>query len=590
MKTDIKTTSTNIKIMSGNEAIARGAYEAGVSLVSSYPGTPSSEITEFIKRYSEIYCEWAVNEKVALEVAIGASLAGKRSMTCMKHVGLNVAADPLMTLSYTGVNGGVVVVVADDPNMYSSQNEQDSRNYARFAKIPMLEPSDSNEAKEFVKIAFEISEKFCTPVILRSVTRLSHSMSKVEIFDRSEINDKELEKNIPKWVMVPANARQRHIFVEERLELLRKFNEESALIIEELNDNEIGIITSGIPYQYVKEALPEASILKLGMVWPLPFKRILEFSKKVKKLYVVEELDPIIETELRANNIKVKKLKRSFCGELSVDKVKKLFNVKSTKKLFNVPKNLPDRPPNMCAGCSHRGIFYAISKLKFFAAGDIGCYTLGLLPPLSAIHSTVCMGASISMAHGIDRGSNGKYANKTVAVIGDSTFLHTGINGLLNSVYNKGISTVIILDNRITGMTGHQPNPATGITIRGQEAPKVNFELLCRAFGVKNVVTVDPFDVDECIKVLKEETAKEELSVVITNRPCIFADRTVITNPFYIQTDKCTGCTACTRLGCPAISWDKSSKKALIDESLCTGCGLCPKVCRFDAIFQRGDK
>ncbi|MBZ4672276.1 MAG: indolepyruvate ferredoxin oxidoreductase, alpha subunit [Deferribacteraceae bacterium] len=577
------------KVLSGNEAIARGAYEAGVKVVSSYPGTPSSEITDFVKRYGEIYCEWAVNEKVALEVAIGASLAGRRSMTCMKHVGLNVAADPLMTLSYTGVNGGLVILVADDPNMFSSQNEQDSRNYARFAKVPLLEPSDSNEAKEFVKKAFEISEKFCTPVIVRSVTRLSHSMSAVDLGERVEVTSKGLENNIPKWVMVPANGRVRHVFVEERLKELQTYNSESDLVVEEIISNEIGIITSGIPYQYVKEALPEASVLKLGMVWPLPLDKIVDFSKKVKKLYVVEELDPIIETELLAKGLKLKKIKRPLTGELSVDAVKKLFGIKVNKYKTTV-KELPNRPPNMCPGCSHRGMFYAISKLKLFAAGDIGCYTLGLLPPLSAINSTVCMGASVSMAHGIDRASDGEYAKKSVAVIGDSTFFHTGINGLLNSVYNKGCSTVVILDNRTTGMTGHQPNPGTGITIKGEESPRINFELLCRAFGIKNVVTVDPFDVDECIRVLKEETSKEELSVIITNRPCIFADRTVITNPYFIDADKCTGCTACTRLGCPAITWDKKKKIAMIDESLCTGCGLCPKVCRFNAIFQRGVK
>jgi len=577
------------KVLSGNEAIARGAYEAGVRVVSSYPGTPSSEITDFVKQYKEIYCEWAVNEKVAVEVAIGASLAGRRAMSCMKHVGLNVAADPLMTLSYTGVNGGLIILVADDPNMFSSQNEQDSRNYARFAKVPMLEPSDSNEAKEYVKKGFEISEKFCTPVIVRSVTRLSHSMSAVELNERVEVEPKGLENNIPKWVMVPANARQRHIFVENRLKELEHFNNSSDFITEEINDSEIGIITSGIPYHYVKEAMPEASILKLGMVWPLPVERIKEFAQKVKKLYVIEELDPFIETELRAKGVKLRKLNRPVNGELSVDAVKKLFR-KKTVKAKNPILNLPNRPPNMCPGCSHRGMFYAINKLKLFAAGDIGCYTLGLLPPLSAINSTVCMGASVSMAHGIDRASGGEYAKKSVAVIGDSTFFHTGINGLLNSAYNKGFSTVIILDNRITGMTGHQPNPGTGITIRGEEGPKVNIEMLCRAFGIKNVTTVDPFDVDECVRVLKEETAREELSVIITNRPCIFADRTVITNPYYIKEDKCTGCTACTRLGCPAISWDAKKKKALIDETLCTGCSLCPKVCRFDAIFQRGDK
>lgn len=576
-------------LMSGNEAIARGAYEAGVKVVSSYPGTPSSEITDYVKYYDNIYCEWATNEKVALEVSIGASLAGKRGMSCMKHVGLNVAADPLMTLSYTGVNGGLVVLVADDPNMFSSQNEQDSRNYARFAKIPMLEPSDSHEAKEFVKKAFEMSEKFCTPVIVRSVTRLSHSMSGVELNEPVKIKELELEKNISKWVMVPANARVKHTFVEERLLSLREFNNSSEFVREEILSNDVGIVTSGIPYQYVKEALPEVSVLKLGMVWPLPVERIKEFAKKVKKLYVMEELDRIIENELKAEGVKVAKLNRSPVGELSVDKVKQLFKKGLKNKPLTV-ENLPNRPPNMCAGCSHRGIFYAINRLKLFAAGDIGCYTLGLLPPLSAIHSTLCMGASISMAHGIDKASGGKYSKNTVAVIGDSTFLHTGINGLLNAVYNKGFSTLIILDNRITGMTGHQPNPGTGITIKGEPAPKVNFEMLCRAFGVKNVRVVDPFDVDECVKVLKEETQKDEMSVIITNRPCIFADRTVISSPFYVEKSKCTGCTACTRLGCPAILWDSKAKQAYIDESLCTGCGLCPKVCRFDAILQRGGK
>lgn len=576
-------------LMSGNEATARGAFEAGVRVVSSYPGTPSSEITDYVKNYKEIYCEWATNEKVALEVSIGASLAGKRSMTCMKHVGLNVAADPLMTLSYTGVNGGLVVLVADDPNMFSSQNEQDSRNYARFAKVPMLEPSDSNEAKEFVKKAFEISEKFCTPVIVRSVTRLSHSMSVVNCKEPEQVKEFELDKNISKWVMVPANARLRHIFVEERLVNLMGFNNSSDFVKEEYISSEVGIITSGIPYQYVKEALPEASVLKLGMIWPLPLERVKEFAKKVKKLYVVEELDKIIENELKAQGIKLSKLNRAPIGELSVDKVKELFK-KGQKNKPSTVENLPNRPPNMCAGCSHRGIFYAINRLKLFAAGDIGCYTLGLLPPLSAIHSTLCMGASISMAHGIDKASGGKYSKNSVAVIGDSTFLHTGINGLLNAVYNKGCSTLIILDNRITGMTGHQPNPGTGITIRGEAAPKVNFEMLCRAFGVKNVSVVDPFDVDECMRVLKEETQKDEVSVIITNRPCIFADRTVIASPYYVEKDRCTGCTACTRLGCPAILWDSKVKQAYIDESLCTGCGLCPKVCRFDAILQRGGK
>ena len=575
------------KVLSGNEAFARGAYEAGADLVSSYPGTPSTEITENIKQYKEIYCEWATNEKVATEVAIGASLAGKRSMTCMKHVGLNVASDPVMTLSYTGVNGGLVVIVADDPNMYSSQNEQDSRHYARLAKIPMLEPSDSNEAKDFVVRAFEISEKFCTPVFIRSVTRLSHSNTVVELKDRLQVEPKEFENNISKWVMVPGNARKRHVIVEKRLKDLEKYNCESDLTVEELNSEEIGIVCSGIPYQYVKQAMPEASVLKLGMVYPLPIKKIKEFAKKVKKLYVVEELDPFIEHELLAHKVRVRKLKRSVLGELSVEKVKELFGKKVEQGAEQI--ELPARPPNMCPGCSHRGIFYAINKLKLFSSGDIGCYTLGLLPPLSAINSTVCMGASVSMAHGIDKATNGEQARKSVAVIGDSTFLHTGINGLINMVFNSGTSTVIILDNRITGMTGHQPNPGSGYDIRGNETTQINFAALCLAVGVKHVKVVDPFDIDECVRVLKEETQREEVSVIITNKPCIFADKTVIQAPFFIDADKCTGCKACTKLGCPAILWDNDKRLAYIDESLCTGCDLCPKVCRFDAIHQRGE-
>lgn len=585
------------RVLSGNAAIARGAYEAGIGVVSSYPGTPSSEITDNIKYYDEIYSEWATNEKVALEVAIGSSLAGTRSMTCMKHVGLNVASDPLMTLSYTGVNAGVVVVVADDPNMFSSQNEQDSRHYARFAKIPMLEPADSSEARDFVQKAMEISEKYSTPVLLRSVTRLSHSMSVVELGSREEIEKKELEFNISKWVMVPANARKRHYFVEDRLKQVQgDLNHSlSELVHEEINNTDIGIVSSGIAYQYVKEALPEASVLKLDMVYPLALERIKQFAGKVEKLFVVEELDPFIENELKAHGIKVENLNRSIMGELSVERVNEIFSKngycnKDYKSAYeDINDKLPQRPPNLCPGCSHRGIFHAISKLKLFAAGDIGCYTLGLLPPLSAMHSTICMGASVSMAHGIDKGSNGEYAGKFVAVIGDSTFLHTGINGLINSFYNSGTSTVIILDNRITGMTGHQPNPATGISIKGSPAPQVNIEVLCRGMGISHVKVVDPFNVEECLSALKEEVDREELSVIITNRPCIFADKSVISSPYYVLDDKCTGCKACVRLGCPAILWDSEKRLAFIDETLCTGCGLCPKVCRFEAIKKRGE-
>ncbi len=577
------------KVLSGNEAFARGAYEAGISIVSSYPGTPSTEITENITQYKEIYSEWATNEKVATEVVIGASLGGARAMTCMKHVGLNVASDPLMTLSYTGVNAGIVIVVADDPNMFSSQNEQDSRHFARLGKIPMLEPSNSQEAKDFIIKAIELSENFCTPVLVRSVTRLSHSKTVVELNERQEVTNKELDKNIPKWVMVPANARNRHIMVEDRLKALEKYNNDSEFIIEENISEEIGIVCSGIPYNYVKEAMPEASVLKLGMVYPLPIKRIKKFAKTVKKLFVIEELDPFIENELKANGVKVKSLKRSVLGELSTEKVAELFGEKINKPEIKQIK-LPNRPPNMCPGCSHRGMFYAIKKLKLFAAGDIGCYTLGLLPPLSAINSTVCMGASIPMAHGIDKATKGSLAKNSVAVIGDSTFLHTGINGLLNTVYNKGFSTIVLLDNSITGMTGHQPNPGTGCTISGEQTYEVDFEILCRAIGVKNVRVVDPFDIEACKTALKEEIAKEEVSVIITNKPCIFADKSVIKAPFYIDEEKCTGCKACTKIGCPAISWDKEKRKAVIDESLCTGCDLCPKVCKPNCIHQRGEK
>ncbi|WP_022849788.1 indolepyruvate ferredoxin oxidoreductase subunit alpha [Limisalsivibrio acetivorans] len=576
------------EVLSGNEAIARGAYEAGVMVVSSYPGTPSTEITQHVAEYEQIYSEWSTNEKVSLEVAIGSSLAGKRAMTCMKHVGLNVAADPLMTVSYTGVNAGLVIVVADDPNMFSSQNEQDSRHYARFAKIPMLEPADSQEAKDFIARGLELSEKFSTPVLVRSCTRLSHSKSVVQIKPRHTPPIFEPENDIKKWVMVPANARQRHKFVEKRLEKIARCADEGKVCMNpvEMNSEEIGIVCAGVTYQYVKEALPEASVLKLEMVWPLPMEKIKRFAEKVDKLYVVEELDPFLETELKAAGVEVQPLERDICGELSTDRVKELFGTESPEPAFD-PGVLPARPPNMCPGCSHRGVFYAISKLKLFAAGDIGCYTLGLLPPLNAINSTVCMGASIPMAHGMDRATEGELAKKSVAVIGDSTFFHTGLPGLLNSVYNSGCSTVVILDNRITGMTGHQQNPGSGCNIKGEPAPQVNFPALLKAMGVNNIRTVDPFNVEDCLDALKEETAKDEVSVILTNRPCIFADRSVMKPPFYVDEDNCCGCTACTRLGCPAILWKKDEKKAFIDETLCTGCELCSNVCRFDAIHQR---
>ena len=572
-------------LLSGNEAFARGAYEANVKVVSSYPGTPSTEITENLKNYPTIYAEWAVNEKVALEVAAGASLAGKRAMTCMKHVGLNVAADPLMTLSYTGVNGGLVIIVCDDPGMHSSQNEQDSRNFARFSKLPMIEPSDSMEAKEYLIQAYELSEKFECPVFIRSTTRLSHSKSTVELKEKIITEEKNIEINPDKWVMVPANAKKRHVIVEERLKQLQIFFESAEINKIELNSKNMGFICSGIIYQYIKEVFPDASIFKLASVYPLPIKRIKEFLTKVKNTYVLEELDPFLERELRAEGLTIISTKRPICGELSPDIIKNIF-LKNKNAIKNPYKNLPARPPNLCAGCAHRGIFYAINKLKLFVTGDIGCYTLGYLSPLNSIHSCVCMGASISMSHGIDKATGGYSSKNTVAVIGDSTFLHTGINGLINAVYNKGCSTIIILDNRTTAMTGHQDNPATGITLKGDPTYKLNFVELAKALGIKNVATIDPTDVEKCITILKEETNKDELSLIITTRACLYADRSVISNPYSILWDKCTGCKVCLKLGCPAISFNVEENKASIDITLCTGCTLCVKVCKFSAISE----
>jgi indolepyruvate ferredoxin oxidoreductase alpha subunit len=572
-----------MKIYSGNEAIARGAYEAAVGVVSSYPGTPSTEITENIAKYEGIYCEWATNEKVALEVALGAAFAGRRALTAMKHVGLNVAADPMMTASYTGVNAGLVIVVADDPNMHSSQNEQDSRNYARMAKLPMLEPADSAEALNYTKLAFELSEKHQCPVFLRSSTRISHSMSVVTESEPIIIDNKPYIKDANRWVMTPVNARVRRQLIEARL--VAQLEDSEALATEHLSaDKTIGIITSGVSYQYVREAMPEASVLKLGMVYPLPLAKIKAFASKVSKLYVVEELDRFIENELLAAGLEISPLERPACGELSVDTVRTLFGKPMAEKV-QATSDVPVRLPNMCAGCSHRGIFYAISRLKLAVLGDIGCYTLGYMPPLAAMDSCVCMGASVSMAHGFDVGSInvGDLARKSVGVIGDSTFMHTGINGLLNTVYNGGTSTIVILDNSITGMTGHQPNPGSGRTIKGNTAPQIDMEKLCRALGVEHVHTVDPFDLERCTELLRQETAREAVSVIIAKRPCVFVDKSAQQAP-YVITDACSGCKMCLKLGCPAISWDVAKAQAVIDQAMCNGCGLCPKVCRFGAI------
>ncbi|MEF9988939.1 MAG: indolepyruvate ferredoxin oxidoreductase subunit alpha [Christensenellaceae bacterium] len=568
------------KIMLGNEAFAQGAYEAGVGVVSSYPGTPSTEITEHMVQYDDIYVEWAPNEKVALEVATGASYGGARALCCMKHVGLNVAADPLFTVSYTGVNAGLVVMVADDPGMHSSQNEQDSRFYARSAHIPMFEPSDSMEAKEYIRYAYEISEKFDTPVLLRSNTRISHSRGVVDTGERIHIHLKEYEKDIKKYVMMPGMAKARHVVVEKRMNDLTDFADVCQLNRAEYADTEIGVITSGTCYNYVKEALPNASVLKLGMVYPLPQKLIREFASKVKKLYVIEELEPFFENQIKVLGIEViGKEIFSVQGEYSVNLIKE----KICGEVYTPVKveQLPARPPVLCPGCPHRAVYYIFNKLKLTTMGDIGCYTLGALAPLNAIDTTLCMGASIGMAHGMEKARGKEFSKKLVSVIGDSTFMHSGITGLVNMIYNGATSTVVILDNSTTGMTGHQDNAATGKNARGEIAPAVDIAALVHAIGVKNVVQVDPFDLKALEKILEEETGRDELSVIITKRPCVMIDKKSIKKPLCVS-DQCKNCGMCLKLGCPAIV--KGSDAVKIDESLCIGCGLCSDVCPFHAI------
>lgn len=568
------------KLMLGNEAFARGAYEAGVTVAAAYPGTPSTEITENIAKYDEIYAEWAPNEKVALEVAIGASFAGARTVCCMKHVGLNVAADPLFTVSYTGVNGGLVVIVADDPGMHSSQNEQDSRLYARSAHVPMLEPADSSEAKDFVKLAVALSEQYDTPVLVRSNTRLSHSQGLVALGTRAGEMLKVYQKDIAKYVMMPGMAKKRHVVVEQRMNAIKEAANELAVNVTEYRDKSIGIVTSGVAYNYVREALPGASTLKLGLIYPLPEKLIRDFASQVDTLYVAEELEPFFENQIKAMGIKViGKEIFSVQGEYSVNLVAEKIGGKKTQ-IFS-PGELPQRPPVMCPGCPHRAVFYTLKKLGLTAMGDIGCYTLGALPPLQGIDACVCMGASIGMAMGMEKARGIEFARKLVAVIGDSTFFHSGITGLVDMVYNGATSTVIILDNSTTGMTGHQDNPATGKTVKGDIAYAIDIPALVKAIGVKNVRVVDPFNLKELEQVLKEETSRKELSVVITKRPCALLDKKSILPPYTI-TDKCKSCGACLKLGCPAIT--KTDKGMQIDASVCTGCGLCQSVCAFGAI------
>jgi len=568
------------KLLSGNEAIAQGAYEAGVKVATAYPGTPSTEILENFAKYEGVYAEWAPNEKVALEVGIGASLARVRVLVAMKHVGVNVAADPLFTLSYTGIEGGLVLVSADDPSLHSSQNEQDNRHYARAAKIPMLEPSDSQEAKEFVKLGFEISEKFNTPVMLRTTTRISHSSSIIQIEPRVELDEEPaFEPNNPKYVMVPAHAKKRHLIVEDRLKKLEEYSNEFNKI--EYNDQQIGIITGSVAYQHAKEVFPDASYLKLSMSYPLPKKLIREFADNVENIYVIEELDPFVEEQVKAMGIDVTgKDVLPICHELNPEIIRQAFlDEEKEESDSEQPVKLPVRPPALCPGCPHRGVFYVLKNLKVNVTGDIGCYTLSTLPPLSSLHTCICMGSSIGIAHGIDKA--GANRNDLVAVIGDSTFVHSGITGLVNMVYNQSASTVIILDNRTTAMTGGQEHPGTGCTLQNQETIALDFAKLGKAIGIQHVHIIDPYDLEQTEKVIKEEVKRDEPSLIITNRPCFMIERA--RKPAkQVDPDLCRLCGLCLKLGCPALV--KKEEYVEINPILCIGCGMCEQVCRFDAI------
>ncbi len=574
------------QLMLGNKAVARGLYEAGVCFISSYPGTPSTEVTEEAAKYDEIYCEWAPNEKVAMESAFGASLAGRRAFCAQKHVGLNVAADPLYTMSYTGVNAGLVIVVADDAGMHSSQNEQDSRHHAIAAKVPMLEPSDSAEALEFAKLSYEISEKFDTPVLLKMCTRVAHSQSLVQTGERV-VPDKPYEKNIAKYVMMPGNAKKRHPIVEQRTLDLIAYAETAPINRVEMGGTKLGIITSSTSYQYVKEVFGDSvSVLKLGMVNPLPEKLIRDFAAKVDELVVVEELDPIIENHLKALGLKVSgKDKLPMVDEFSQNLIAGAFG-KELPSSVAVEDQIPGRPPVMCAGCPHRGLFYTLKKNNCTVLGDIGCYTLGAVPPLGAIEMTLCMGASIGALHGFNKVRGAESEKKTVAVIGDSTFMHSGMTGLANVAYNQSNSTIVIVDNSITGMTGHQQNPTTGYNIKGDPAGKIDLEALCKAMGFERVRVVDPYNLKQCDEVLKEELAVEAPSVIISRRPCALLKYVKHNPPLKVNTDKCVGCKSCMRIGCPAISMKNG--KASIDTTLCVGCNVCSQMCGVGAFEAPG--
>ena len=592
-------------LMSGNEAIARGAYECGVRFASGYPGTPSTEILEEFAKYDGVYAEWAPNEKVALEVGIGGALAGAKALVTMKHVGVNVAADPLFTVSYTGTNGALVIITADDPSLHSSQNEQDNRNYAKFAKIPMLEPADSQEAKKFIKWAFEISEKFDTPVFLRPTTRVSHSKSVVSIEEPQALEDKTgIQINAAKYVMVPINARTRRVEVEKRMQLLRDFSETFPENKMEMNSPEIGIITAGIPYHYAKDVFPDFSYLKLGMVHPLPVRMIRDFASRVKKLYVIEELDPFIEEQVKAMGIEVTgKDIFPYTNEFDPGVVEQAIQGKVKKSVDLPTMAIPPRPPNLCPGCPHRGLFYVLGKLKAFVTGDIGCYTLSYMKPLEGLHSCICMGASVGMAHGMSKALKEKGKGKIVGVIGDSTFIHSGITPLLNMAYNKGDAVIVIADNRTTAMTGMQEHPATGFTLQGEQTKQLDFATLAAALGVESVRIIDPYDIKMTRTVMKEELNKSGPSVVISNRPCVLNKRYQAgpKKPLWADPDKCIGCKVCLSLGCPPISWKKfenmpekeirrNAKKqeghSVIDQTLCNGCTLCLQLCKTGAIRE----
>jgi len=582
--------------MSGNEAIARGVYEAGVRFAAAYPGTPSTEIMEEFAKYDGVYAEWAPNEKVAVEVAIGAALGGVRALAVMKHVGVNVAADPIFTVSYTGIEGALVIISADDPSMHSSQNEQDNRNYAKFAKIPMLEPADPQEAKDYIRLAFQISEQFDTPVFFRSTTRVSHSKSVVILNEPQHVEDKTtLTHHAQKYVMVPINARTRRVEVEKRQQALRAFAETFPENKMEINDPNVGIITAGMPYNYAKEIFPNYSYLKLGMVYPLPEKMIRDFASRVKKIYVVEELDPYLEEQIKAMGIQVTgKEIFPYTNEFDPGIIRNAIDSNLQDLSSPYKESLAPRPPNLCPGCPHRGLFYALKKSKAYVHGDIGCYTLSYLKPLEGLHSCICMGASIGMAHGMSKALKEKGKGKVVGVIGDSTFLHSGITPLLNMAYNNSDALIIILDNSTTAMTGMQEHPGTGYTLMGKEAKKVDLHILVSALGIENIKVIDPLDIKETHNAIKEELLSHGPSVIIAKRPCALFKRANAKPqpPLMVDPEKCEGCKSCLGLNCPPIAWKKGVTKAgskrkgvsFIDETLCNGCGLCAQVCKFGAI------